>query len=419
MKKYIEIYEYYKEMIISGALKHGDKLPSIRSACDIMRVSKTTVQNAYFNLLADGYIISIDKSGYYVTEQKSIVVDNSISKAKSEILYDLSSGDADEESFDIKLWQRYIKSALRCQSRLLSYGEVQGEADLRQALADYIREKRNVITSPDRIIVGAGVQALLSILCSISKDRKTVSFPTDGFVQGIGLFKDYGYEVHTRYKDADIIYVSPSHMTSFGDVMPIKRRLELIKHSEKTGSIIIEDDFDSDFMYHSKPTPSLYALSATDNVVYMGSFSNVLIPGIRISFMVLTQELAKRFCENKSKFAQTASKTEQIALCQYIRDGHIKLQTRKVRRHYTSKTKQLYDLLQSQINNAKITLGDNGLMVLMKVKFIGNESVFEQNKISVCVTSKTEDEITLSLVPSAIREQDIPKAVEVLKSILN
>lgn len=419
MKKYIEIYEYYKEMIISGALKQGDKLPSIRSACDIMMVSKTTVQNAYFNLLADGYIISIDKSGYYVTEQKSIVADNSISKAKSEILYDLSSGDADEESFDIKLWQRYIKSALRCQNRLLSYGEVQGEADLRQVLADYIREKRNVITSPDRIIVGAGVQALLSILCSISKDRKTVSFPTNGFVQGIGLFEDYGYEVHTRYKDADIIYVSPSHMTSFGDVMPIKRRLELIKHSEKTGSIIIEDDFDSDFMYHSKPTPSLYALSATDNVVYMGSFSNVLIPGIRISFMVLTQELAKRFNENKSKFAQTASKTEQIALCQYIRDGHIKSQTRKVRRHYTSKTKQLYDLLQSQINNAKITLGDNGLRVLMTVRYAGDESIFEQNKISVCVTNKTEDEITLSLVPSAIREQDITKAVEVLKSILN
>ena len=329
---------------------------------------------------SDGYIISVDKSGYYVTEQKSIIEPKSENKAEDEIIYDLSSGDADEESFDIKLWQRYIKSALRCQSRLLSYSEVQGEADLRQALADYIREKRNVITSPDRIIVGAGVQWLLSVLCTLMKDRKIVSFPDKSFIQGMSVFEGYGYEVYTRYKDADIIYVSPSHMTSFGDIMPMKRRIELINHSEKTGSIIIEDDFDSDFLYHSRPTPSLYALSATDNVVYMGSFSNVLIPGIRISFMVLTQELAQRFERSKACFAQTASKTEQIALCQYIRDGHINSQTRKVRRHYTSKAKQLYELLKSELPNSKISLGENGLRVILTTEYSGDPNALRRKK---------------------------------------
>ena len=360
MKKYVEVYDYFKKLIENGALKAGDRLPSIRNACNILSVSKTTVQNAYFDLLADGYIISVDKSGYYVTEQKSISEVKCEAKPGCQILYDLKSGDADEESFDIKLWQRYIKSALRSQGRLLSYSEVQGEADLRQALSDYIREKRNVTASPDRIIVGAGVQWLLSVLCSLVKDRKTVSFPDKSFVQGMSLFEDYGYDVHTRYKDADIIYVSPSHMTAYGDVMPMKRRLELVKYSEKTGSIIIEDDYDSDFLYQSKPTPSLYALSANDNVVYMGSFSNVLIPGIRISYMVLTQELAKRFETSKYKFAQTASKTEQIALCQYIRDGHISSQTRKVRRHYTSKARLLFDNIKKELPNACVTLGDNG-----------------------------------------------------------
>lgn len=419
MKKYIEVYDYYRKLIENGALKTGDRLPSIRNACDILSVSKTTVQNAYFNLLADGYIISVDKSGYYVTEQKSINEVKSEAKQENQILYDLKSGDADEESFDIKLWQRYIKSALRSQVRLLSYSDVQGEADLRQALSNYIREKRNVTASPDRIIVGAGVQWLLSVLCSMVKDRKTVSFPDKSFVQGMGLFKDYGYEVHTRYKDADIIYVSPSHMTAYGDVMPMKRRLELIEHSEKTGSIIIEDDFDSDFLYLSKPTPSLYALSGNDNVVYMGSFSNVLIPGIRISFMVLTQELAERFEASKHKFAQTASKTEQIALCQYIRDGHISSQTRKVRRHYTSKAKLLFEKIKAELPNATVTLGDNGLRVLVNADFSGNISDFERNKISVSIIEYKDSKITLSLTPSAIKECDIPNAVAILKSILD
>ena len=222
MKKYIEIYNYYKNLILTNQLKAGDKLPSVRTATQLLPVSKTTIQNAYFELQADGYVIASPKSGYYVTEQKSTA--STVIKEKKEenkILYDLKSGDADEESFDIKLWQRYIKSALRQEDRLLSYGDVQGEADLREVLSDYIRAKRNVSASADRIVVGAGVQSLLYILCSLIKDRKTVSFPDKSFVQGMNQFADYGFEVRTRDKDADIIYVSPSHMTSYGNVMPI------------------------------------------------------------------------------------------------------------------------------------------------------------------------------------------------------
>ena len=284
MKKYIEIYNYYKNLILTNQLKAGDKLPSVRTATQLLPVSKTTIQNAYFELQADGYVIASPKSGYYVTEQKSTA--STVIKEKKEenkILYDLKSGDADEESFDIKLWQRYIKSALRQEERLLSYGDVQGEADLREVLSDYIRAKRNVSASADRIVVGAGVQSLLYILCSLIKNKGTVSFPDKSFVQGMNLFADYGFEVRTRNKDADIIYVSPSHMTSYGNVMPIKRRLELVEYSKERGSLVIEDDFDSDFLYQTKPIPSLFALSNAQNIIYMGSFSNVLIPGIRIS----------------------------------------------------------------------------------------------------------------------------------------
>ena len=419
MKKYIEIYNYYKNLILTNQLKAGDKLPSVRAATQLLPVSKTTIQNAYFELQADGYVIASPKSGYYVTEQKNIVPKATThSEENSKILYDLKSGDADEESFDVKLWQRYIKSALRQEERLLSYGDVQGEADLREVLSDYIRTKRNVSASADRIVVGAGVQSLLYILCSLIKNKGTVSFPDKSFVQGMNLFADYGFEVKTRNKDADIIYVSPSHMTSYGNVMPIKRRLELVEYSKERGSLVIEDDFDSDFLYQTKPIPSLFALSNAQNIIYMGSFSNVLIPGIRISFMVLTEELTNEFQKCKSKFSQTASKTEQIALCQYIRDGHINSQARKVSRLYTAKAKYFCDELQRVLPDSKIELSENGLQVKAEIPFEKETSIFEQNGISANIVSYENGKLRIVFVPSAVKISDIPSAVEKIKSII-
>ncbi|MBR3148861.1 MAG: PLP-dependent aminotransferase family protein [Eubacterium sp.] len=420
MKKYIEVYDYYKNLIVSGQYKKGDKVPSIRESSSILSVSKTTVQSAYFELQADGYIISQPQSGYYVSDAvHTLQAEEAAEPENEKIIYDLKSGDADSESFDLALWQRYIKSALRQQDRLLSYSAPKGELDLREALSVYVREKRNVVASPNRIVVGAGVQALLGILCLLMKDRSTVSFPTDGFEQGISLFNGHGYDVHIRDKDADIIYVSPSHMTSYGDVMPIKRRLELVRYSEQNGSLVIEDDYDSDFLYQSKPTPSLFALSGAGNVVYMGSFSNVLIPGIRLSFMVLTSELAERFEKMQSCFAQTASKTEQIALCGYIRDGHIAAQTRKIRRHYTAKTKLLFDELKKQMPRLDTSISENGLAIKIKAKFDGGKEDFENHGMSVHVYSIKDGEIRLALIPSALEAERIPQAVTIIKEVLD
>lgn len=421
MKKYIEVYDYYKNLITTNQIEFGAKLPSIRKATEIFSVSKTTIINAYFALQADGYVLSNEKSGFYVNYQakNDTTTKSKEQNEKNKIIFDFKSGDADIESFDIKFWQRYIKSALRQQERLLSYSDIQGEKDLREALAEYIRAKRNVVTSPDRIVIGAGVQSLLGVLCSLIQNKNSVSFPDDSFYSGMSLFKDYGFDVHTRYKDAGIIYVCPSHMTSFGDVMPLKRRMELVEYSEKKNSIVIEDDYDNDFMYQSKPTPSLFALAKANNVVYMGSFSNVLVPAIRISFMVLTEELAKEFEKNKEKYSQTASKTEQIALCQFIRDGHINSQTRKVRRLYTAKAKMLYDQVIKEINPTKIEISENALQVKMIVPFNKSLDTFEQNGIAVNIAGYKNGYIKLVLSPSAIAEKDIPNAVLQLKEALN
>lgn len=418
MKKYSQVYDTVKNMIITSQLKSGERVPSVRKAADIFQVSTTTIQNAYFDLCADGYIIAQPKSGYYVSDIGEMMTIEETLTEKKEAEFDLTGGTADAESFDFSVWQRYIKSAIRQKERLLSYSEPQGEYDLRCAIAQYIKEKRNVITSPERIVIGAGVQPLLQILCSLLDKNSTVSFPDSSFVQGMSIFNDYGFDVHTRYKDADIIYVSPSHMTRWGDVMPIKRRVELVRYSWKNESIVIEDDYENEFLYNVKPTPSLYALGK-GNIVYMGSFSAMLLPGIRISFMVLTKELCDKFRKNSFKYAQTAGKTEQIALCQYIRDGHIKSQTRKIRRLYSAKTKAFADLLKNKIKNAKIEIGENTLQIILKTKFEKDTSVFDELSLKVFIENFECGEITLVISPSGIPNKMLEAAADRLVSALN
>lgn len=414
MKKYEELYEQIKNMILNNQLKSGDKIPSVRKTAQMYSISVTTVQNAYFELCADGYIIAKEKSGYFVSDISKKTYKNDSFQEHQNIKYDLSGGIADEDCFDIALWQRYIKSALRQKNRLLSYSQPKGEYDLRCAISDYIKEKRNIIASPDRIIIGAGVQPLLQVLCSLLDKNKTVSFPAKSFRQGIGTFKDYGFDVHTRYKDADIIYVSPSHMTRWGDVMPIKRRLELVEYSNKNGSLVIEDDYENEFLYNVKPTPSLYALGK-GNIIYLGSFSAMLIPSIRISFMVLTEELTKIYNNIEYRLCQTASKTEQIALCNYIRDGHIKSQIRKVRRTYCAKTKKFYDLLTDALPELKTKIGENRLQIIIETDDINS---FKEQGLNVLSENQNDDKSVIILSPIGIKESDFSNIIDLIKKAL-
>ncbi len=431
---YLTVYRRYRELILDGTLPPGTKMPSLRTCARELKLSRTTIESAYLQLAADGYIIAKAQSGYYVTDigEKRKKEENAPQRETPAYRFDFASSGADRESFRFDLWRRYMKSALRQDSRLLSYGEPQGEPDFRQVFASsgadresfrfdlwrrymksalrqdsrllsygepqgepdfrqvlstYVRERRNILCSPDSIVVGAGVQNLLQILCPLIKDRETVSFPTPSFVQGSTVFSDFGFQIQYRNKNAHVIYVSPAHMTKWGEIMPVKRRLELIHHADAQGSLIIEDDFENEFVYLQKPTPSLYSLAGGENVVYIGSFSKLLLPSIRLSFMILPPPLLEAYRKKAAFYNQTAvyigsfsklllpsirlsfmilppplleayrkkaafynqtaSKAEQIALCQFIRDGHLTSQTRKLKRLYSQKLKTLQKDIKS------------------------------------------------------------------------
>lgn len=419
MSKYSDLYNYIKKEITTNQIAYGGKLPSIRKASELFGVSRTTVQSAYFDLAADGFIMSEPKSGYYVSYKPTKKQNKTASKkSQNNIIYDFTSDRADKESFDFNLWRRYIKSALRQDERLLSYSESQGEIELREALSDYIRENRNVNSSADRIVVGAGVQNLLGVLCSLIDDKDNVSFPDKSFIQGISIFEDYGFNISYRNKNARIIYVSPSHMTRFGDVMPNKRRAELVKHSAQNKSLVIEDDYESDFLYNSRPTPSLHALSGGSNVIYIGSFSKLLLPSIRISFMVLTEELAEKYKNNIHKYNQTASKTEQIALCQFIRDGHLKSQIRKTRRFYTTKTKSFAELLTKEFKEANVEISENALQIKLSIPFNKSTDVFKEHGLAVFIESYENGILKLVLNTSSIQTSEFQNAINSLKKAI-
>ena len=377
MLKYTQAYTMFKEMIADGRLRRGERMPSIRRAAELYRISRTTVQNAYFQLAAEGYIYAKPQSGYFVAGgPKAPAAPMPRPQVQTPPRLDLTGNSADLSSFDFSLWQRYIKSALRQRQRLLTYSEPQGEYDLRCALADYVRERRNVVTAPEHIVVGAGVQMLLEILCVLLKGRRTVSFPDGSFVQGSTVFAAHGYTVRTRYKDADIIYVSPSHMNRQGDVMPIQRRLELC------------------------------------------AFSALLLPGIRISFMVLSPTLAAAYHQMKDTFAQTASKTEQIALCAYLRDGNMKSRTKKIRRLYTGKAKTLCALLAKALPDHPVRVGENGLQVQIETPMLPDSAPFEQAGLALYIVKEKSGKNIVVVSPSAVPADRLEEAAHAVAAAL-
>ncbi len=424
---YMEVYDYYKSLILTGKLPKMSRLPSIRRCSAELGVSRTTVENAYLQLAADGYILSKPQSGYYVTDiashsqKKSENIKKSDTE-KKEIIYDFASLKADRESFDFDLWRRYLKSALRQDDRLLSYGEVQGEAELRQVLSKYITENRNVMCNEDDIVIGAGVQSLLNILCGIIGDRKSVFFRDPSFLQGIAIFDDHKFTVTKSESNADVIYISPSHINSWGDVMPTQERLELLKQAHENGTLIIEDDYDSEFGYFNRPTPSLQGLDGGENVVYLGTFSKLLVPSIRISFMILPEKLKSAYKKKANAYSQTVSTTDQIALCQFIRDGHMSRRIKKVRKLYSQKAVELNNAIHSVFGKiAKTHIGQTGFLIRLELdcELSADEIIKRAEKSGISLrTGEQSEKPQLLLSCSSVKTEDFLPAMQLLKAAI-
>ena len=418
--KYLEIYNRYKNLILSGKMKGGARLPSIRSCAEENSVSRTTVQTAYDCLAADGCIVAKPQSGYFAADlamQKTAGTPHK-SPSYSRPKYDLASERADSESFDFALWQRYIKSALRSFERLTTYGEPQGEYDLRCAVCDYLQKSRSAVCTPESIVIGAGSQSLLSLVLPLIRDRRTVHFTNSGFTQGKTVFADNGFEL-TDADNADICYVTPSRLSRKGDVMTPKDRFNFAKAMQNNHALIIEDDYGSELSSPNRPTPCIQGICGGENVIYISTFSKLLIPSIRISFMVLPPDILEKYAKIRQFYNQTASKIEQIALCKFIQDGHLYSQIRKIRRAYTEKLERVRAIIDDTFGNrAKIDSEDNGryLRLTLDSDMAANDIALAARAKSLLITPV--DDVGFIISYYGVPDDELRAAFSILKDII-
>lgn len=389
---YIQLYGDFKNQIEQNRLKEGERLPSIRVLSKSLGISKTTVEKAYQQLMSEGYLTNNNRSRYVVNKYESLPFPNNDSgnkkiknflEEKKVILYDFASGEMDKDGFDFLLWKKYISKVFLQSERLVGYGSIQGEEELRREIARYVFNSRGVRTNPEQIVVGAGVQNLLNILCNLLRpEKESIAFEEPGFKNGRRVFFDHGFKIiPIKMRDEGIdmeelegsktqtVYVSPSHQFPTGYIMPVGKRNQLLKWAAQVDGFIIEDDYDSEFRYFGRPIPALKALDQEERVIYLGSFSKIIPPSIRLSYMILPDNLLKRFIDNSSLYHQAASTLEQLALASFMQDGHLERQIRRLRKIYYEKSKAFFQALKTSFDDKiEVKEIESGLRSILEIK---------------------------------------------------
>ena len=393
---YEKIYEYIKRDVIEGKIPVGEKLPSTRLLAKHLAVSRSTVEMAYEQLLAEGYIKAEPCRGFFVCDITELYelgniedIRHTVSFEKKEQeetacrhIIDFSPYAIDTEHFPYNVWRKLNKNVLLDdREELLLSGDGQGDYGLRKAIAAYLHQARGVNCQPDQLIIGAGNEYLEILLTQILGRNKQVLMENPTYLQAYHTFLNMGYQMSfvsveeegidpqkVRKYDPDVVYIMPSHQFPLGTVMPLKQRLELLKWaSEKEERYLIEDDHDSEYRYRGKPIPSLQSIDHFDKVIYIGTFSKSIAPSLRISYMVLPPELLKRYHKNCGFYSTTVPKIQQEVLRAFIEEGHFERHLNKMRGIYRSK----HDFLLAELkkrNWVEKIYGDHaGLHVLVQV----------------------------------------------------
>lgn len=440
---YKQLYYSIRKAIENNGLTKGDKLVSIRSLAKGLNISKTTVEAAYSQLCAEGYIKNSPQRGFFVqghvlpiNEKDKEVNTSSEQKNHKYIKYDFSSKSVTVDITGIKLWKKYVKSYLNKNYVISSYGDAQGEHSLRRALSFYSYSVRSVIATENNIVIGAGTQSLLYLLCGLLRPFGTkIAVEKDASNHFIKVFNDCGFDVikidsdekgisigRIIECDPDILLINPSGSLKSGDRMKMERRYQLIEWATKNKKYIIEDDYNGELVYTSRTIPALQC-SCTQQIVYLGSFSKLLLPSVRIGYMVLPEKLMNSYNNNISHLNQTASKIEQLALADYINDGQLERHLRRLKKLYAEKSRFIDKELRKQlylrnISNFNIKLFETSLAFEIKFNMSYDCqklcSLLENNSISIISTESSYNNSVLKIGFSGIEIDNLETAISLL-----
>nr|WP_164914378.1 PLP-dependent aminotransferase family protein [Aminipila luticellarii] len=383
---------------MTGALAEGNFLPSTRGLAQSLKVSRNTVASAYSQLCAEGYITGKNGSGYVV-----LPFDVSLFKAISgektgetlepgkrkstekDIKFDFQYDKLNMGDFPMGAWKKSLHTALSsCEAEYLSsYNDKFGEWELRKEIMQYLNFSRGVVCRPEQILLAAGMGASLSLICQLLRnecDQAAVEEPCYGNTREV--LKNHGMKVVPIPLEEDgmdlnilagsgakLVFTTPSHQFPMGCIMGINKRLNLIKWAEENHAYIIEDDYDSELRYNSRPIPSMQSMDSNGRIIYFNTFSKAFAPGIRMSFIVLPNALMEKYTQNFSTYNCQVAWTEQKAMQLFMQEGSWNRHMRKICTVNKKKHDTLLSALHHYMKDRVIVYGNNaGLHIVLEVK---------------------------------------------------
>lgn len=388
---YEYLYKCIKNDILAGSLAPGTKLPSKRSFARNLNISTITVENSYAQLLAEGYIYSIPKKGYYVSDIVSDIPSRKLPAASLPAqnnnpcyFRDISHNQTNPDNFPFTTWAKLMREIIAEKStELMTNPPCGGIPELREAIAGHLLAFRGMHVSPEQIIIGAGTEYLYGLIIQLLGHDKVFAVEDPGYrkiasiykcnhvdCRHIPLDKD-GLSIHElEQSDADIIHISPSHHYPTGIITPVSRRYELMGWALKAGSrYIIEDDYDSEFRMMGKPIPSMQSIDISEKVIYINTFTKSLSSTIRISYMILPKHLLEKYYSNLSFYACTVSNFEQYTLAKFIKEGYFEKHINRMRNVYRNQRNAILEYIKKSplASISTIMEEDSGLHFLLKL----------------------------------------------------
>lgn len=410
---YEQIYQFIKEEIRTGNLKPMKKLPSTRDLAKSLKVSRSTTQLAYEQLVSEGYVDAVPRKGYFTASLEGILPpvsgkDKKASRTGSTAflgrgeepdrkmgggaenetenrpengtLVDFSPRGIDLFSFPFSTWRKISRAALREEEKeLFLKGDPRGDLPFREAIRDYLHAARGVNCSVEQILVGAGSEYLLMLLSQLLGAETGIAMENPTYRQAYLVLSGMGHPIFPVDMDKNGLmtgeleklpvsaaYVMPSHQFPTGIVMPVRRRQDLLSWAgRRPGRYIIEDDYDSEFRYKGKPIPALQGMDQNDCVIYMGTFSKSIAPAIRIGYMVLPEGLLSRYREKIQFYSSTVSRVDQSILSQFLSGGYFERHLNRMREIYKGKHDALLSALKPLEQDFQIEGEYAGLHVLL------------------------------------------------------
>jgi GntR family transcriptional regulator/MocR family aminotransferase len=401
-----QVYEGYRDAIIERRLRAGERLPSTRALAAELRISRIPVVSAFEQLLAEGYIESHVGSGTFVSAavqeeplfQAPVAPRTSplpgprrVSRASERLepqqsftgergAFRLSEPALDH--FPFQVWSSLVARHSRASSpALLAYGDPMGLGVLREALAEYLRTSRGVRCAPGQIMVVSGSQQALELSSRVLLDPEDPVWVEEpgysGARNAFGLtgarlipvpVDDEGLDVSAgiaRCPEARAAYVTPSHQYPLGVMMTAHRRLRLLDWARQSGAWIIEDDYDSEYRYEGPPVAALQGLDRDARVIYVGTFSKVLFPALRIGYMVLPEDLVDPFARVRDTLDVFPPTLPQAVLADFVNEGHFGRHLRRMRVLYQERRSALVEAMTEQLGSSVQILGTEAGMHLV------------------------------------------------------